>query len=89
MHRPLTSARGGATWAAVFLLWAAAPPSAQPQTAHIGMYFPAGAKRGETVRIAVGGQQLADVTDALVSGDGVTARFIEVSKTLTGDSARR
>jgi hypothetical protein len=68
--------------AATALLWGAAAAVAQSQAPHLGYLFPAGAQRGETLRIAVGGQQLGEVSDALVSGTGVTVKVIEFVRTL-------
>ena len=82
MHSRPGPTRRGLRWAAAVLLGAAAAATAQTPGPHIGYVFPAGGQRGATFRIAVGGQQLSDVTNACVSGDGVTVRFIELSRTL-------
>ena len=44
---------------------------------YIGFVYPAGGQQGTTCRIRLGGQGLDDVTGALVSGTGVTARVTE------------
>lgn len=43
----------------------------------IGYLYPAGGQRGTTVKVRVGGQNLAGVSEVHVSGLGVTARFAE------------
>lgn len=43
----------------------------------IGYVFPAGAKRGTTVQVVVGGQFLRGASEAYISGDGIHARVIK------------
>ena len=45
---------------------------------HIGFVMPAGARRGATVELIVGGQSFGGVDDVLVSGGGVTVESVEV-----------
>lgn len=82
MRRPPALIRRTVTWAAAAFLVAAAAAFAQAQGPHIAYVFPAGVRLGESVRVAVGGQQLRDVKDAWISGDGVTVKVIERVQTL-------
>ncbi len=82
MHHLPGSPRHRASWAAAVLLGAVSAATAQSQAPHIGYVYPAGGQRGATFKIAVGGQQLREVTDATVSGAGVTVKSIEVVNTL-------
>ena len=52
---------------------AAPPPANTPQPGYV---YPAGAPRGETLRVFVGGRQLQGVAEAFVSGGGVSARVV-------------
>lgn len=45
-------------------------------TPHVGYAFPAGAKQGTRLHVIVAGQQLRQVRDVLISGDGVHATVI-------------
>ncbi len=82
MRRPPALIRRKITGALTAFLVVAAAVFAQAQGPHIAYVFPAGGRLGETVRIAVGGQQLRDATDACISGDGVTVKVIERVQTL-------
>ena len=55
---------------------------AQPQP-RIGYLYPAGGSRGATFKMHLGGQNLGNLTNVLVSGDGVTATVLEHIKPLT------
>ena len=56
---------------------------AQPQNSpHIGYVYPAGGQQGATFQVVVGGQRLASVTNAYVSGVGVQATVIEYNRPL-------
>ncbi len=59
---------------ALFMLCAIAPSRAQK--INIGYIYPAGAQRGSTTTIAIGGQSIATAKSVLVSGDGVTAEIL-------------
>jgi hypothetical protein len=62
----------------------AQPATAQQQiTPHAGYVFPAGGRQGTTVEVKVGGQYLANVTNAYISGSGVQAAVVEFIKPLT------
>lgn len=52
------------------------------QRPHAGYVFPAGAKRGETVQLIVGGQYLEGTSNVIVSGVPVTAQITMFSKDL-------
>ena len=47
---------------------------------HIGYVYPAGGRQGTTFQVTVGGQHLAGVSRALVSGVGVEASVVEYVK---------
>ena len=51
--------------------------AAQKWEPHIGYVFPAGGQQGRTFEVLVGGQFLRGVTDAYVSGGGVSARVVQ------------
>jgi len=53
-------------------------PEAYAETRpYIGFAYPAGGQQGTTFQIRLGGQDVDDVTAALVTGTGVTARIVE------------
>ena len=54
---------------------------AQPRP-YIGYAYPAGAQRGTTVRVRLGGQQLDTVDRVIVSGAGVEAQVVEYRRHL-------
>lgn len=61
----------------------ALPPAAPAQTRpYIGYVYPAGGQQGTTFPIKVGGQNLDDVCQVLVTGSGVTARVVEYYRRL-------
>lgn len=64
----------------------AAPSRGAPQ---IGYAYPAGGRRGTTVRVEVGGQGLQAVDGARVSGEGVSASVVESVRPLTNEELRR
>ena len=51
------------------------PPAREP---HLGYVFPAGAQSGTTVEVLIGGQNLRDSSQVVVSGPGVSARVLKV-----------
>jgi hypothetical protein len=54
-----------------------APAAAQqPRREYIGFVYPAGGQQGTTFSVRLGGQRLNDVHSALVTGPGVSVRFI-------------
>lgn len=53
---------------------------AQPNTPHIGYVYPAGGRIGATFYAVVGGQFLNNASNALVSGDGIQAEFVEFNR---------
>lgn len=66
-------------WMMAVLAWLA--PHAPGQAArepHIGYVFPAGVKCGSTVEVLMGGQNLRDASQVVVSGAGVSARVLKV-----------
>jgi len=61
----------------------AMPSSARGQaTPYIGFVYPAGGQQGTTVQVRLGGQRLAGTHDAIVSGEGVTAKLVEFRRKL-------
>jgi len=56
----------------------ATAPAAQAQVRpYIGFVYPAGGQQGTTFQIRVGGQNLDDVHEAIVSGPGVRAKVVD------------
>lgn len=53
------------------------------QTPYIGYVFPAGGQQGTTFQVRLGGQRIDGVTDAVVSGTGVSARLVDYRKQLS------
>ncbi|MBE3039151.1 MAG: hypothetical protein IMZ62_10115 [Chloroflexi bacterium] len=47
------------------------------QDQYIGYVYPAGGQQGTTVSIRLGGQGLADASDVVVTGEGVSARLVD------------
>ncbi len=59
-------------------IWVAlAPPVRAQARPYVAYVYPAGGQQATTFEIKVSGQNLNGVTDVLVSGTGVTARFVE------------
>ena len=56
----------------------------QANTPHGAYVFPAGGRQGATFEVKVGGQFLANVTNAYISGDGVQAVVTDYDRPLTG-----
>ena len=82
MRRMPGPTRRNAAWTVAALLWVVSTVAAQPQGARIGYVCPAGGQRGDTFMIVIGGQQLNGVEIACINGPGVTAKVIELVKTL-------
>ena len=61
----------------IALLTALAICSIAHAQGYIGFVYPAGAQRGTTTKIRVGGQRIDIVQGAIVSGSGVKARLLE------------
>ena len=55
----------------------AAVSSVQAQNQYIGFVYPAGGQQGSTFAIRLGGQGLADASDLVVTGEGVTVRLVD------------
>lgn len=47
---------------------------------HLGYVFPAGARTGATTELLMGGQNLRDATQVVISGSGLSARVLKVYK---------
>lgn len=56
--------------------------NAQQNAPHIAFVYPAGGRQGTTFRVQVGGQFLEGVSGAHISGDGIQAKVIELTKPL-------
>ena len=63
--------------AAGLAILAAAVLSARAQNQYIGYAYPAGGQQDSTFPVRIGGQGLANPTDVIVTGEGVTARLVE------------
>jgi hypothetical protein len=59
-----------------------APPRRDPA---IGYLYPAGGRRGTVVHVTAGGQYLARVSSACVSGDGVRVTVVRETKALSAE----
>ena len=58
-------------------------PSARAQSRpYIGFVYPAGGQQGTTFQVKLGGQALENITGAIVSGSGVSARLVEYHRKL-------
>jgi hypothetical protein len=78
-HRPGLFRPSG--FALAFSLMLAFTVQAQ-NTPHLGYVYPAGGRQGATFQVVVGGQFLANVTNAYVSGAGAEAKVIEYNRPL-------
>ncbi|NQT39398.1 MAG: hypothetical protein HQ581_18010 [Planctomycetes bacterium] len=58
------------------------------QTAYIGYVYPAGGQRGTTFQIQLGGQRMYGVDDAVVSGEGVTAKVVQYYRKLSNQEVQ-
>jgi len=64
-------------------LLAAASTATAQTTPYIGYVYPAGGQQGTTFQVRLGGQRLAGLHDAVVSGTGVTARVVQYHRRLS------
>lgn len=60
----------------------AAAPSAQAQNQYIGYVYPAGGQQGTTFPIRLGGQALVNISDLVVTGEGVSVRLVDYYRVL-------
>jgi len=58
----------------VFLVTASA---AQGQNQYIGYVYPAGGQQGTTLTVKLGGQRLDGIYDAIITGEGVSAKVVQ------------
>ncbi len=58
------------------------------QTAYIGYVYPAGGQRGTTFQVQLGGQRMYGVDDAVVSGEGVTAKVVQYYRKLSNQEVQ-
>lgn len=66
--------------AAIIILGCCALPALSQsvvRAAHIGYVYPAGAKRGTTAYVTVGGQFLRGASDVCITGDGIRAKVVK------------
>ena len=76
-------------FATAFLMLATSNACAQPRrTAYIGYVYPAGGQQGSTFSIRLGGQRLDGLRDAVVSGEGVSARLVEYHRRLNNQDVQ-
>ncbi len=61
--------------------WLTALSNAQAQ--YIGYVYPAGGQQGTTVQVRMGGQRIDGPTDAIVTGEGVSARLVHYYRFLS------
>ncbi len=61
---------------------AAAASSAWAQSQYIGYVYPAGGQQGSSFPIRLGGQGLVDISDVIVSGEGVSVRLVDYYRVL-------
>ena len=59
------------------------PAGAQPASPRIGYVYPAGGQQGTTFVVTVGGQHLADVASATLSGQGIRLTVPEQVERIT------
>ncbi len=64
-----------------FVIATAIPAQAQNQ--YIGYVYPAGGQQGTTFPIRLGGQSLAQPSDVVVSGDGVSVRLVDYYRVMS------
>jgi hypothetical protein len=62
---------------------ALAPAVRAQFTPHIGYVYPAGGKQGSTFKLTIGGQYLDGVTNAFVTGSGISATVVSYVKPIT------
>ena len=60
----------------------AAASSAWAQSQYIGYVYPAGGQQGSTFPIRLGGQGLVNISDVMVSGEGVSVRLVDYYRVL-------
>lgn len=58
---------------------------AQAQNQYIGFVYPAGGQQGSTFPIRLGGQSLLYASDVVVSGEGVTVRFVDYYRVVNNE----
>lgn len=59
--------------------------SAWAQNQYIGFVYPAGGQQGSTFPIRLGGQSLLHASDVVVSGEGVTVRFVDYYRVVNNE----
>ncbi|MBI5397118.1 MAG: hypothetical protein HZA91_17610 [Verrucomicrobia bacterium] len=69
-------------------LVAATPPARAQSRPYVAYVYPAGGQQGATFEIKAAGQDLNGVNDVIVSGSGVTAKFVECCFPLDGNVSR-
>ncbi len=65
-----------------------ASSAAGQRTPYIGFVYPAGGQQGTTAQIRLGGQRLIGVKDAVVTGDGVSAKLTKFYRKLSNQEVQ-
>jgi hypothetical protein len=58
------------------------------QNQYIGYVYPAGGQQGTSVSIRLGGQRLAEPTDVVVTGEGVSVRIVDYYRVMNNQELR-
>jgi hypothetical protein len=69
------------------ILLAAVPAARAQNVPHIAYVLPAGCRQGATVEVKVGGQFLANASEALISGQGIQAALGEYTRPINAAQA--
>lgn len=64
---------------------AAVASSALGQGQYIGYVYPAGGQQGSTFPVRLGGQGLQNVSELVVSGEGVSVRFVDSERVMSNE----
>ena len=75
--------------AIVVAAMAAALQGQQTFAPHVAYVYPAGGRQGASFQVKVGGQYLANVTNACVSGEGIQAEVMDYTRPLTPQQANQ
>ena len=67
----------------MLLVFAGSASTALAQNQYIGYVYPAGGQQGATFPIRLGGQRLANVSEIVISGEGVTARLVDYYRVMS------
>jgi len=70
------------------VLVCAASSTARAQNQYIGYVYPAGGQQGTTFPIRLGGQNLSYASELVVSGEGVSVRFVDYYRVVNNEEQR-